>query len=287
MPPSPMFLVRLAALTLFAGAGPVGAQDAPDARALQREVAAAHDEAVAAALSVQDELAALVPSVPGWTCEVEEEQGDPARERWMAAVPHVAMTCDHGDRLIGLEVVLDDHAVSRYCGRIASILQQGRPARDEVRTYETEDWHLTQERGSFRGCVAGRVGISGRVRLSWEAVANGSAATDAFVEALVASDPGLLLAAVEEAGLDAALARLTDAVDAQSRFMAESLPAPPGATRKVVQPAPLPDGGELSPYETLYSYPGAFITLDWEGCQVWLLLGASPFDLPEGGNVRR
>jgi hypothetical protein len=66
----------LSTLTLIAGVSPAGAQDTLDAVELQREVAAAYEEAVAASESLHDDLAALVPSVPGWTCEEEEGRDD-------------------------------------------------------------------------------------------------------------------------------------------------------------------------------------------------------------------
>lgn len=57
---SSVFLITLSSLTLLAGMGSAGAQDTLDAVELQREVAAAHEEAVASSESLRDDLTAPV-----------------------------------------------------------------------------------------------------------------------------------------------------------------------------------------------------------------------------------
>lgn len=267
------------ALAILAGAGPSAARDTPDAAALQRAVAAARDEAVAASRLVHDELAALVPSVPGWTCE-EEKRPDHFLGKWSEVVPSVAMRCDYEGDWFLINLVLDPRQAVAMCAVIAS--EQDRlkdpPASNSVRFFEGGAWRLQRLGARLEGCAAESIVLISGGLASEESVARGPAAVDAFAEALLNSDPAPFLAAAEAAGLEAALARLMEHLDAQSRLMEAMLPDPPGARKTIwpMDPFAPPETPQRPHYAAILDSPGVTADITIGDCSPMVRISASP-----------
>lgn len=287
---TPVSLGFLSLLPPLFLAGSSHAQDGGPAAGLRRDLATAHAEAVVASEAMHDALAALVPSARGWTCKEEKERAD-ARATWMAALPTLGMRCENAGQSLDVVLVLDPSVAAVICRDIDSTrkgIEQGRVVPDLFRFFEAGAWQAMRAGPDLKGCASESVAVMGSGGRTEEALARGPAAVDAFAEALLAADPGPLLASAEAVGLEAALTRLMERLDAQSRRMAEIVPAPRGATRAMVLPSmeQLPQDLRLPRAAILASSPAANVDIAVKECRLLIELSASPVVLHEAIEAR-
>jgi len=290
MPVTPQRTV-VAALPFVLWASFSLAQDAAGAVDLQREVETARAEATAAAGALHDELMALIPSVPGWTCR-DQERREGVIGTTLDPIPFVALICEHPEQSLDVTLMLDLTSATLQCRSITSKqrgIANGRIVPDLFRFFEGGAWRVMRSAVDLDGCAAGLVALRAQGSLSEEAIARGPAAIDAFAEAVLGSDPGPLLTAAEASGQAAALDRLMSFLNAQSRLMAELIPSPPGATRDVTLPSmeELPEDLRLPVPTILAGSPSAAADLEADGCRVHIELSASPVALYEATETSR
>lgn len=276
--------LAVATLSFLAWTGVVEAQETASAADLQRDVEVAQAEVLAATQELRAGLLALVPSVPGWSCQEQERREDaPA----LNPIPSVQLRCEHPEQSLHLTLLLDPSTATVVCQSIASDQQgitDGRIVPDLFRFFEGGMWRVARASVDLRGCAADAVALMAQGDRSEEAIAQGPAVIDAFAEAVLASDPGPLLEAAEASGHAAALERLVGLLDAQSRLLADLIPAPAGATREIRLPSLAQELGLPLPM-VLSMAPSASGELDVQGCSLIIELSASPLAIHEAANT--
>lgn len=283
MRPCRASLAILSTVLLLAETGSARSQQTVDALDLQREVLDAHEKSVAASKALHGDLVALVPSVTGWSCEEAEGRQD-ARGRWMTAIPSVEIRCKHKEHSLDISLILDASAASLICRDIVTTqreIAEGRTKPNLFRFFQGVSWQVMRAGVDIKGCVKGSVALWAHGDRSEHHSDVG--VIDDFAQALLNADPDPLTRAAEGVGMEAALTRLMDRLNAQSRLMAEILPAPPGAERKVLLPAmeSLPEADRLPRPLILSGSPSASVTIESGGCGIMLQMSGSPNALHE------
>ncbi len=281
----------IAALILLIWACPASAQDPVNATNLQRETLAARAATSAAAEMLRNDLAALVPSVPGWTCR-ERDRSEDAVARGIDVIPLVWLACEHHEQSLDLTLVLDPTGAAVIC-KVIDFTRAG-TANGKVkpglfRFFDGKAWRIMRNAVDLEGCAAGGIALKASGDRSEEAIALGQTAIDVFAEAMLGSDTTALLGAAEASGHAAALNRLMGLLHAQSRQLAELIPSPPGAARKVTLHSMegLPE--ELRPTVLMLvgMAPGASANLEVGACRIHVGLSAGPITLHEAMNTGR
>jgi hypothetical protein len=283
--------ILVAALPLLWWAGASPAQDLAKAAELRQEVEAARAEASSAARTLHDELIALIPPLPGWSCH-DREQGGGGSADALHAIPLIALTCEHLDQLLDVTFMLEPTSAAVLCRSVAST-QRGIADEaiksDLIRLFENPTWRLQRQGTSLKGCAAGAVAVDVQGNSRDTGKAGDPTAVDALGEGLLKSDPGALLAAARASGQPAALARLMQGLDAQSHLLADMIPSPPGVIRELILPSmtELPEELRLPLPMILVNSPAASASLTLGDCRVHVELSASSTSLHDATVAER
>lgn len=270
--------ITVAAVLLLAWAGVATAQEAARATDLQRDLQIAQAEVTAAAGELRSGLVALVPSALGWICHEAEERGDTLA---LNPIPIARLNCEHSEQSLSLTLLLDPSSASVICRSIDNNqkgIADGRILPDLFRFFEGGAWQIVRASVDLEGCAADTIALIASGDHSEAAIARGPAAIDAFAGAVLASDPSDLVA--EASAHAAALSRLLELLDAQSRLLSDHIPAPPEATREVRLPSAAAVLGQPLPMILGFS-PSATANLDIEGCSLHVELSSSPITIHE------
>lgn len=254
------------------------AQETSLATDLQRDLQAAKAAVTTSAEELTTGLIALVPSVPGWSCNEEEERENTA---WMNPIPSAHFNCTHIEQSLKLSLLLDPSSASVVCTSIANNQQgitEGRIVPDLFRFFEGDQWQLLRSSVDLKGCALNTVVLFANGNRSEAAIAQGPASIDAFAEAFLGTDPSDLVA--ESSDHAEKLSSLLNLLDAQSRLLADHIPSPQGAIREVGLPSQAAVLGLPLPMILGFS-PAATADLDIGGCLIHVEVSASPITIRE------
>ena len=274
-----MVSLRLAAaLSFLAFSGTATAQDKVQSADLPRDIEIARTAATEAAETLSKGLPALIPSVPGWTCDENKTQTGMIS---LAEFPSVRFTCEHEQHSLAVTLLYDPSSAELLCQSIANDrqgIEDGRIKPDLFRFFDGGQWQIVRSSLNLKGCTNNAIALLAKAKVTEDTLAHGPAAIDAFAEAFLDSDPSAVMAKTNN--YTEAVTTFVSKLYTQSRLLADLIPAPPGAESAITLPASAATARLPLPM-VIAASPSVSAQIKLDSCTIMIELSASPTAIHE------
>lgn len=267
------------------------AQDNPTAKDIQRQIEIASTKANTTARQMEDALFALIPTPEGWKC-LRRDNHIRNAQRGLSAIPRVSATCNHASNSLDVSISLEAATATSLCKLVESNrrgIGDGSVKPGLYQFFETGTWQLQRASVDITGCANGLIAFTAYGDRSEPALNAEPTAVDAFARAVSLTDVRPILGQFDTSGQSQALNHLVDLLNIQSQIMADLIPSPAGAKRKLNAPLSkeTQDRIQMPLALTLASLPLAAAEIRIGECRVMVELTAGPIVLEEAKNTGR
>ncbi len=267
------FSAVLAALLIIPHAA-LHAESAADPAQLQRDIAALRAEMGNAAQSLSDDLLALLPDIPGLSCEPYFLE--------VTAPPNVSLSCHYAEHDFAFSLIVDPSAKAESICELVTAARQadeaGQTRPNFFRFFQSDPWSLMRDDDSLMGCYGSSVALIALV----PSVTDITAELDKIAESVLLRDPGEILIIDKAARYFALRDRLVDLLQEQGVLLARIIPVPAGGSFKLEEfltKEALFDELGFSAARVVEGLPLAWGKLDIDACQLKIELSAGRDDV--------